>query len=153
MVPVGVFCSRRQRNRTEIPCIEAFTARPNIVTYEGLTLVNHRDSASPPQMPQREEASPTLGVPEKMGQALDNSVSTPGNSGEPATIPLAVSGSSHPAGRSGQPGRSHGTGPRPNLVQLSTTVQGLRSEVESLRRFMQQLQIERVEAPPSYTTT
>ncbi|KAK7685151.1 hypothetical protein QCA50_011514 [Cerrena zonata] len=148
LVALGAFCVRR-RNRTEIPYVEAFTTGPNIVTYEGLTLLNHQDPTLPPQRTQREEPSRPLGVSEK--QAPDNSVSAPSSSREPPTTPSAVSGSSQNTGRSGRSGRSRGTDSRSNRSQLSATeVQGLRSEVENLRRFMQQIQVERIEAPPSY---
>ncbi|KAK7685178.1 hypothetical protein QCA50_011541 [Cerrena zonata] len=150
---LGVFCLRRRRNQTETPHVEAFTTNPSIVTDQGHT-VNSQDSASPPQMAQREEASRPFGVFGKTGQVLASKRSWVVNV-TPASIPVPMAGSSRepitPTAVSGSSQRAE-AGSRYNQSQPSTTeMQGLRSEVASLRRFMYQLQVDKIEAPPSYS--
>ncbi|KAK7685150.1 hypothetical protein QCA50_011513 [Cerrena zonata] len=145
LATLGVFCLRR-RAQTDAPYVEAFTTKPKIITYEDLTLASE-GSTSPPQMEQGEGSlSPRPpGVSEKTGYVL-----APNQS-----LVINATSASPDTSESERIGTSGGIGARSNPEnQVSATeVQGLRSEVEILRQFMQQLQEERIEAPPSYVTT
>lgn len=70
---------------------------------------------------------------------------------QPSGYTLATSDTTSSAPHSNPASNSGSSGQEPPSVVSPSEVQGLRTEVENLRRAMDEMQMERIEAPPSYT--
>ncbi|KAI0072439.1 hypothetical protein K474DRAFT_1667817 [Panus rudis PR-1116 ss-1] len=117
--------------------LEALPTQPPVVPYTDLTLVSAGSGESSSALVPPGRAPPSGKAREAMGYNGPTPERTP-----PQSVPSAYS--SVPSS-SQEPPTSAGS------TRISQSeVQGLRMEVENLRRVMQEIQADRMEAPPSY---
>lgn len=168
LVVASVLLWRRRKRQQHGPYYEKdyveaqpFGTSGNIVSYHDLTLTGSQLPSDPesavvgqPPLPPPPAVNPhsthSSGLSAKAREAMMGArfTTNPIPSGTVPSAPASSSAYSSTSPASSREPLTEAGSPVTNLSQ--SDVQGLRMEVENLRRVMQEIQADRVEAPPSY---